>query len=694
MGDAFHITTILALTGCLILGMLLAYLFYRRTPHLERKLRIGLAVLRSLTITIIGWLLFFPLVKNVSYTLQKPLIIIGQDNSLSVNHVAPANFNRKSYEDQLQELSKRLSADYEVKIYHFSDSIGAGFDFKSQGKLSNATAFFSRLKDEYLNRNLGAVILASDGIFNSGGSPLYDIQQMKAPVYTIALGDTIPRRDLSVANINYNNLVYLNNEFTIELQAEAFESKGASSRISVTEDGRAVYQGRLDISSNAFSKTIPIPLKATKTGIRKYTITLSSIGNEVSEENNKQQIFVEVIDGRQKILIAAGAAHPDIATIRQSLSAHKNYELKVAVAEELNTIKPKDFGLVILYQLPDLENHGAAFMQQLAQSNVPVWYVFGAQSNNARFNQLQSQVSFSGSSNTLQESFPEVNADFTQFGLDAAATKVIVGFDPLQGPMGSLKVNGNGLIALTQRIGKIKTGTPQLFFMNENGRKSGYLMGEGIWRWKLSEAKDGITPSVVNSLLSQTVQYLVAKDDLRKFKVTPSKNTFNENEHVLINAVLYNDSYVSVNTPEVNIRLKNQDGKVYTFLFSRTNTAYQLDAGLLPAGNYTFNARTTLGNKKYEADGAFYINAMVAEYQQTIANHQLLNNLSQQTNGKMYMPQRLSAIADDLKANDQVKTLSFEDRKYEELINFKWVFAMLMLLLTLEWFFRKRNGEI
>ncbi|EDM35019.1 hypothetical protein PBAL39_08070 [Pedobacter sp. BAL39] len=694
MGDAFHITTILALIGCLILGMLLAYLFYRRTPHLEPKLRIGLAVLRALTITIIGWLLFFPLVKKVSYTLQKPLIIIGQDNSLSVNHVSPPDFDRKAYETQLQALAKRLSSEYEVKVYNFSDSIKPGFDFKNQGKLSNATTFLNRLKDEYLNRNVGAVILASDGIFNSGGSPLYDIQQLKAPIYTVALGDTIPRRDVSVANVNYNNLVYLNNEFTIELQAEAFESKGARSRISVTEDGKEVYQGSLDINTSAFAKTISIPLKATKTGLRKYVVSLSPIGNEVSEQNNTRQFFIEVIDGRQKILIAAGAAHPDIATIRQSLAAHKNYELKVAVAEELNALDPKDFGLVILYQLPDVDNHAAAFLQKLGSVNTPVWYVIGAQSNTSRFNQLQSQVSFSGNNNTLQEAFAEVNADFTQFGLDAGAVKVINGFDPLQVPMGVLKVNGNGMIALSQRIGKIKTGAPQLFFMNENGRKSGYLMGEGIWRWKLSEAKDGITPSVVNNLLSQTVQYLVAKDDLRKFKVTPSKNTFNENEHVLINAVLYNDSYVAVNTPDVNIRLKNQDGKIFTFLFSRTSAAYQLDAGLLPAGNYTFNASTTLGDKKYQADGAFYINAMVLEYQQTIANHQLLSNMSQQTNGKMYMPRQLSAIADDLKANEQIKTLSFEDRKYEELINFKWLFAMVMFLLTLEWFFRKRNGEI
>jgi hypothetical protein len=144
----------------------------------------------------------------------------------------------------------------------------------------------------------------------------------------------------------------------------------------------------------------------------------------------------------------------------------------------------------------------------------------------------------------------------------------------------------------------------------------------------------------------------------------------------------------------VSIQIKNEEGKVYNFLFSRTETAYQLDGGMLPAGNYTYTATTNLGGKKHTAQGVFYVNTLVAEYQLTIANHQLLNTMAMQTGGKMYMPQNLSQILKDIEANEQVKTLSYEDRKYEELINFKWVFALIVMLLTLEWFLRKRNGEI
>jgi len=101
-----------------------------------------------------------------------------------------------------------------------------------------------------------------------------------------------------------------------------------------------------------------------------------------------------------------------------------------------------------------------------------------------------------------------------------------------------------------------------------------------------------------------------------------------------------------------------------------------------------------LGNQKYTAKGAFYINALIAEYQQTTANHQLLNTMAAQSNGKMIMPANVLSIADELEKSGKVKTISYEDRKYEQLINLKWLFGLIIILWSTEWFFRKRNGEV
>jgi len=694
MSDSLTLYTVLALFGCLLVGLSLAWLLYRNTEHLNKNTRYALAAARALLVTIIAFLLFFPLLRTVSYELEKPIIVIGQDNSLSVGTITPAGFDQAAYQRDLKSLSEQLSNKFEVKIYNFSDSVGAGYDFSNKGKISNASKFIGKLNDQLLNRNVGAVIIASDGIFNRGGSPLYDLNKLKAPVYTIALGDTIPKKDLLIANVNSNDIVYLDNEFTAEVQIQAFESKGSQAILKVLQDGKVLQTQTIAINANPFVKTLPIKIKASKLGLKKYTLSLNTLPNEISTQNNSQHLFIDVIDAKQKVLIAAAAPHPDITVFKQAISGNERYEVKVAIAEDLDNLNPKDYGLVLLYQLPAASNVGLSFLNKLKESNVSIWYVLGAQSNLMAFNQYQKGITYSGNANSLQETYATVNPNFSTFDITDEEVKTIAGFDPLLVPFGTVTVNAEASIALNQRIGKINTQYPQLFFSTENGKKVEYLIGEGIYKWKLGEALKGAEESVINSLISKSVQYLSVKDDKRKFKAYTTKNTFDENENITINAVLYNDSYVAVNKPDVNIQIKNESGKAYNFLFSRTEVAYQLDAGTLPPGNYSYTASTNFGNKQLKASGLFYVNNIVAEYQQTIANHQLLSTMASTSNGKMYMPKDLLKIVKDIESNEEIKTLSYENRKYEELINFKWLFVLILSLLTLEWFFRKRNGEV
>jgi len=54
----------------------------------------------------------------------------------------------------------------------------------------------------------------------------------------------------------------------------------------------------------------------------------------------------------------------------------------------------------------------------------------------------------------------------------------------------------------------------------------------------------------------------------------------------------------------------------------------------------------------------------------------------------------LLKTADEILKNENIKTISYEDRKYDELINMKWLCGLIMILLGTEWFLRKRNGEL
>ena len=72
------------LLGCLALGIAYAFILYGSSNNLNRSLRNLLFGLRAIFISIIAFLLVAPLVKTINRTIEKPVILIAQDNSSSI----------------------------------------------------------------------------------------------------------------------------------------------------------------------------------------------------------------------------------------------------------------------------------------------------------------------------------------------------------------------------------------------------------------------------------------------------------------------------------------------------------------------------------------------------------------------------------------------------------------------------------
>jgi hypothetical protein len=60
----------------------------------------------------------------------------------------------------------------------------------------------------------------------------------------------------------------------------------------------------------------------------------------------------------------------------------------------------------------------------------------------------------------------------------------------------------------------------------------------------------------------------------------------------------------------------------------------------------------------------------------------------------MLQPSQVNKLADLIRKNENIKTVVYEDKRYSDLIDVKWVFVLILLLLSAEWFLRKREGEV
>lgn len=647
-----------------------------------------MAMFRFLAITILSFLLLAPLLKNINRQVEKPIIIIAQDNSESLVIGKDSTFYKTEYKQKLQKLINDLGNKYEVRSYSFADKIRelpSADSLKFNEKQTDISTFFDEVETRYSNRNVGAIILASDGLYNKGSNPIYTSDKIKFPLYTIALGDTTIKKDAIIAKVDYNRLVYLGNEFPVEIIIHAKQLKGKTSTLTISKGDAILFTQVINFNSDAFIITIPAVLQAKEVGLQHYKVKLSVLPDEMSVANNFADIFIDILDARQKVLILADAPHPDIAAIKQSIEANQNYEVESYTLDEFDK-SLKQYNLVILHQLPSARNPASKVLSELNASNIPVWSFSGANAI------LKNDLSMANLAQKTNECEPVLEQNFPLFTISDELRKTIKEFPAVVCPFGTYQTENSSIILLYQRIGIVDTKTPLMLFNSVDENKVAIFTGEGIWKWRLQDYAANGNTAIFDEFVSKTVQYLSVKVDKSFFK-TICKNNFLENETIQLQAEVYNESYELINDPEVIITIINAENKKFPYIFSKTHNAYRLNAGVLPVGDYKFEAKVKVGEKMYVQRAEFSVSALKVELTNTIADHQLLYSLTKKYGGEMVYPAELETLVKKLNSREDIKSISYSEKKLTDLINLKWIFFLLLTLLSLEWFMRKRNGN-
>lgn len=685
---------------CIALGAGYALLlYYRDTTFSEttagsRLWKYGMALFRFIAATVLALLLLSPFIRARHTQTFKPIVAVISDNSESIRNGLKKD--TAEYKKNLQALIEKLSDKYDVVQFSAGDQLRKGIDYSFTDKSTDLSSAIDDISDLYYNQNLGAVILASDGIYNRGINPVYSASKAAYSIYTIALGDTTVQKDQKVANVYYNNIAYLNDKFNIRVDIEADNLSGKSARLNVSEvetgaEPKLIESKEIGYNSNNVFQSEDFTIPATKTGIIHYRISLSEIEGEASYKNNMRDIFVEVLDGRQKILLIANSPHPDIRAFKAAIENNKNYQLDVEYAETFSK-KLNDYNLIILHQLPSLNNHIDNILKEAATLNKPLLFVIGSETSIADFNRVQNALSLKANATQFNDVTAVYNKDFSLFTLDDKTLQTISKLPPYECFFGDFKASPSAKTLLYQKINSVETNYP-LWMFNETGdAKVGVICGEGLWRWCLYDFMMNKNQDATNELINKTVQYLSVKADKRPFRVSQPKNIFEDNEPVTFDAQLYNANYELVNAPDVEMKIKGEDDKEYTYKFNKTENAYNLNAGFLPSGNYSYTASVALGGNAYTANGKFSVSPLQLEEMRTRADFSVLYQLAVQHNGSLHYLNDMDKIAGEIDAKNQLKPILYDTYMTEGAINFKWILILLLVIISVEWFIRKYLG--
>lgn len=683
---------------CILLGLAYAGLLYFRSREFEDRspwLRLGLGFIRFLAVTLIAILLLEPILRFLQTETRKPLIVIAQDESESVGN-AIDTADLAGYREALSGLKEELKEQFEVAEYSFGDAFREGIGFEFQDKSSDISEALRGIYDLYSNQNLGAVVLATDGVYNVGSNPLYSGAQLNAPVLTVALGDTIPRRDAVLKRVFHNQIAYLGDKFVVQTDVAARNCGGATPVLTIYkvngQQVQSLQQIQLNINSNDFFQTTEFTLEALTPGVHRYRIQLSAVPGESTTANNVREFYIDVLDARQKILLLANAPHPDLSALKQSILRNKNYEVDIQYISSLKT-KPESYDLVILHQLPSRSNDISGLLNLLNQKKTSRWFIGGAQTNFQRLNAVQSllQVTTSGASSNDVQAI--IHSGFNLFTVDEELRRELPQFAPLVAPFGDFQASAGGQVLLYQRIGRVETQYPLFVMGDDQGAKTGVLAAEGLWKWRLFDYLQRENHDLFDEFVSKTIQYLSVREDKRRFRITPSKSIFSETDPVVFDAELYNESFELVNDPDVLLTITDEENRKYNFTFDKSGKTYTLNAGILPPGSFRFEGKVSLGGEVLTFEGQFSVQPVQLELYETTANHSMLQLLSRETGGQMLFPTQISQISGILGGMENLKPVIYQTTRTHNVLHFRWLFLLLGGLLFLEWFLRRYFGS-
>lgn len=670
---------------------MLAFLLYRNDKKLiefPQWVKSVLFVLRFALVSCLAALLLSPLVKYFSKTVEKPIIIFAHDNSASMLMAKDSNFIETDFQTQLKQLQSQLSQQYEVEAYQFDEKLSEfneNIDFK--GKLSDFDVLFEALENKYANRNIGGLVLVSDGIYNQGSNPIYAAQQVDYPIFAIATGDTTRYVDAQVDNLRSNKLAFLGNDFPLEFDVSVQKAPIRELKVSVMKGAKLLSKESVNIRKSDQLVHLKMNLKANSVGKQKFTVQVEFIEGERNTLNNSVDFYIDVLDGRQKVLLLGSAPHPDLAAIREAVSINENYELTTGLLAEFNeALEP--FDLIVLHQAANANNlYFDQKLQKIINSDHPLLLIGGGWQNVEDRLGIKYKLANRSIHTEAQAVFNEA---FTLFTVDESL-KQLKDFPPLA-IMSATVVNPNSNSTLFyQKIGAVKTSYPLLSFFEKNEKKIGRFTGEGFWKWRITDYVENRNHEKTNLFISKIVQYLAVKTDRSFFQVNTADEFF-ENESINFTAQLFNPSYELINDPEVTLLLTNEEGKEFQFSLNRTNNAYQLSIASLPAGEYSYKATTTFQGKVQKETGKLTVKQLQLEKMNSEANHNLMYQLAEKSGGKLLMSQDLMLLPEMIQQREDIASISYLNEEVEDIINLKWIFFVLLSLLSLEWFIRKRGG--
>lgn len=670
-------STLVLIILSVIIAAGLSYFQYFYKAKSKSKTNLLLSFLRFLSIFGLLLLLINPIISKSTFeTIKTPLPIVV-DNSRSIVDLK-ANEVAKELYDKLTSNSE-LKSKFDMQSYQFDSEFQSSEAFDFKGNQTNIDEVAKNLKS--INKNLTfPTVLISDGNQTSGSDYVFSFDPMNK-VYPLVLGDTTTYLDLKINQINVNKYAFHKNKFPVEVFLQYSGTKSVTASFSITQGNSVLDKQSVSFSPSKKSAVINVLLPADKTGLQIFNAIISSSEIEKNKYNNAKKFAVEIIDQKTEVAIIASINHPDLGALKRSIETNVQRKVTILKPKQINDLNK--FNVLVLYQ-PTAE------FKQVFESNknlkINTWIITGNTTDFAFLNQQQDLLTFKMSSQK-EDYLADFNSDFNLFAADNIGFE---NFPPLENPFGSIETNDNVSVLLSSRIRNVATEEPLFAFADNQGKRSAFLLGENIWKWRAQSYVDKKTFDNFDVFIDKTIQFL-ASNDSKKSLIVNHERFYNSGDALEITAQYFNKNYEFDEKARLTIAVTNSKTKqVKRYDLLKTTNNFKVNLDGLPAGQYSFTVKELNSNASYSS--TFEIIDFDIEKQFVNPDLTKLKQLATQTNGAVFVPNQVDNLIKTLLANEEYKAIQKNIVKKTPLIDWVWLLILIALSLATEWFIRKFNG--
>lgn len=618
------------------------------------------------------------------------------------------------------KLFEKPPGDFELAFYPYSYQLFDKFEtpvdsLTLNGDGTDIRRALEELKEQLAENYFAAVVLLTDGADNLGENPGRYATNYGVPIFPIAIGDPTEQKDVLISNYVTNEIAYAGTKIPVDVYIRSSGFEGKRVPVTLNFQSQTLDRKVVSLSGNSFEQKLRLYFSTEKEGLFKYEIRVPKLAGELTDINNSKAFYIRVLKSKLKVLVVAGGPGSDFLFLKRMLESDENIEVKAYVEKakgrfyESPSLPPKaqlaEFDCLILVDFPRAtsKNESLQNIKGALATGKPILILSGKNLDYSKLLILKDFIPL----NAAPSRAPEQIIYLKQLPQGLHHPLLRLSEDDSENlekwqelPPTFFNLTSIGLHESAQSLAAIdiersggfrRRALPLVAVRSSGKRKSAAVLSYGLWRWDLLMWGIGKSNSSYQTFLRNTIRWLTTEDDSKLVKITSNKEIYRSGEEVKFTAQVYFEDYQPVDGAELAVQLQSAEGKQNLSLANVGQGRYEGSFQVLEGGDYSFSGTAHLQGRVLGRDsGKFSVEEFSLEYQNTRMNEELLRRIASESGGEFYTSADFSKLNGKLRFPEKYITLKNE----WEIWNRLPLLVTCILLLSAEWFIRKRKGML